>query len=562
MNRPRDRARNCPRSGHQNGKGIFFLFPAGPSYSIFVVSFLCFFGPLLASTHALSACSFAQGDPFQHGLSALKESRFEEALEALTAAEEEHPEDARVRNFRGIALAQLGKMTEAATEYQQAIRLDPKYEVAYRNFGFLLWTQRQSHQAREVLELAVALAPDDSFAHYYLGRVHLDARQYADGFRELKLSAVPWPADPAFLIQVATGYEAVGDRQEARKTLDHLSTIALTDSQTAQVASLLVAINEFEKSITMLKKASSRQPVESPSWAQFDLALAYLVSGNYEKASEQSQLYSELVRTNNLKPAAMSSAYSLIGITHARLGHGDLAVQALQRAATLDAGQEEGWMNFSRELMELSRYSQAISAIQEGIAASPKSYALHLRLGAAYLAAGRYKEAEDAFRTLVDAGDPLPTSYIGLTQVLLREGRPQDAVSMLSAAKQKLGDNFLLSYFLGLSLDHSGKRLEALAAFQEAMRQDPKNAEAHLESGKTELALGRLNDAIAELEEALRLSPGNLQARRLLSRAYHRAGDPVRAAKYAETSDEKPPAPEGDLLGDFLLPQWQIPPDN
>jgi tetratricopeptide (TPR) repeat protein len=525
------------------------------------LSLACCVCPSSGWARTVCVSSSLQEDAFQKGLSALKDSHFEEALEALSAAEQEHPEDARIRTFRGITLAQLGKMTEAAAEYQEAIRLDPKYEAAYRNFGFLLWTQRRIDQARATLTHAVALSPDDSFAHYYLGRVHLDARQYEDAFRELKLSGVSPPAEPEFLLQVATGYEALGERRESRKVLDQLSTLSLSDPQTAQVASLLLAINESDGAIALLKKASGRQLPDSVSWAQFDLALAYLMSGNYEKALAQGQSYLELVQTRNLKPATMGSAYSLIGITQARLGHGDLAVAALQRAATLDPGREEGWMNLSRELMELSRYPEAISAVQDGIAANAKSYSLHLRLGASLLGAGHYKEAEATFRTLVDAGDPLATSYVGLAQVLLREGRAEDAASILATAEQLTGENFLLSYFLGLSLDRAGKRLEAIAAYKESVRLDPKNAEAHLGLGKTELALGRVNDAIAELEETLRLSPNNLQARRLLSQAYRRAGDAANAAKYAEGSDETSLAPEGDLLGDFLLPQW-ITPEN
>lgn len=564
MNSESGGARICPCLGPQSGKDIPFRFPAICHFylTLPVLILVSCFGPSFRFAHTLSVFCFLQEDAFQKGLSALKEMHFEEALEALTAAEQEHPQDPRVRNFRGITLAQLGKTTEAAAEYQEAIRLDPKYEAAHRNLGFLLWTQRQLDLARETLVHAVALSPDDAFAHYYLGRVQLDARQYADAFRELKLSGVPWPADAGFLIHASTGYEAIGDQQGARKILDQLSTLPLSDSQIAQVASLLLAINEFGKAIAILTKASSRPSTNSVSWAQFDLGLAYLLSGNYEKALEQAQSCLDFMRTQNLPPAAMGPAYSLIGITHARLGRGDLAVQALRRAATLDPGQEEGWMNLSRELMELKRYPEAISVEQEGIAANPKSYALHLRLGAAHLAAGHYKEAEDAFRTLVEAGDPLPTSYVGLAQVLLREGRPEGAVTMLSAAKQKIGENFLLSYFLGLSLDRSGKRLEAIAAFQEAVGLDPKNAEAHLGLGKTELALGHLNDAVAELEETLRLSPGNPKARRLLSQAYRRAGDLARAAEYAEAPEEKSPAPEGDLLGDFLLPQWQTPANN
>ena len=92
-----------------------------------------------------------------------------------------------------------------------------------------------------------------------------------------------------------------------------------------------------------------------------------------------------------------------------------------------EAGNEENWLNLTRELMEANRYAEAI-ATHEAIAANPKSYALQLRLGASQLAAGKYAESEASFRALVDAGDPFPTSYVGLAQALLREGRAEDAV--------------------------------------------------------------------------------------------------------------------------------------
>jgi tetratricopeptide (TPR) repeat protein len=251
----------------------------------------------------------------------------------------------------------------------------------------------------------------------------------------------------------------------------------------------------------------------------------------------------------------------LIGIACAHRGQGERSVNAFRQAAILAPGEEERWLNLTRELMELNRYPDAISAAQNGLAANPKSYALHLRLGAAQLSAGHYAEAESVFRDLVVAGDPLPTGYVGLAQVLLRTGRAEEAASELADAQQKLGPNFLLSYFRGLSLDRAGKPSEALIAFQEATRLNPDNAEVHLSLGKTDLALGRVNRAIAELQEALRLNPSNVQAKRLLSQAYRRAGDTKSAEKFATASaDPPPPGPEGDLLGDFFVPHWQAPP--
>ena len=185
---------------------------------------------------------------------------------------------------------------------------------------------------------------------------------------------------------------------------------------------------------------------------------------------------------------------------------------------------------------------------------------MHLRLEATFLAAGRYAEAENVFRELVAAGDPLPTGYVGLAQVLLRTGRAQEADSKLGDAEKTLGRQFLLSYFRGLALDRAGKPSESVAAFREAVQLNSKSAEAHLNLGKMELAVSHLNEAIAELQFTLRLNPGDRQAKRLLSQAYRRAGDTKNAEKFAEASREDPVANEDSLLGDFIVPQWQTPP--
>ena len=59
----------------------------------------------------------AQDDVLQEGLTALSQNHLDVALDRFTAAEREHPSDARVRNFRGIVLARLGRNHEAAREY-------------------------------------------------------------------------------------------------------------------------------------------------------------------------------------------------------------------------------------------------------------------------------------------------------------------------------------------------------------------------------------------------------------------------------------------------------------
>jgi tetratricopeptide (TPR) repeat protein len=503
-----------------------------------------------------------EGGAFQRGLAALKENRLEDALAEFTTAEREQPENARVRNFRGILLVQTGKSAEAAAEYQEAIRLDPLLEDAYRNLGFLRWTEHQMEQAREALLRAVNLAPDDSFAHYYLGRVELDAQQFERAFHELEISRQPLPAEPGVLIQAATGYVSLGRQEDARKALEQLMKLHLSDAQSVGAASLLLSIHENASAIKILQALNKSRSADPASWTQFDLALAYLLSGSYVEACDDALVYAKSVRTADSESVELAQAWTVIGIANAHLNRGEESVQALRRAATFAPHEEEHWLNLTRELMELSRFPEAVSEAQNGFAANPRSYALRLRLGAAYLAAGRYAESESVFRDLVAAGDPLPLGYVGLAQVLLRTGRAADAATELADAEQKLGPKFLLSYFRGLALARAAKPAEALAAFQQAVQLDPKNVEARVNLGKTQLALGHVNEAISELRKSLRQDPENTQAKRLLSQAYRRAGDAQNAARYADSSTEPPAAPTNDLVGDFFVPELQFPPNG
>jgi tetratricopeptide (TPR) repeat protein len=505
-----------------------------------------------------SSC-VAQGDDLQRALTAFQNHHLNEALDTLTAAEREHPCDARIRNFRGIVLVQLGRNKDAEREYREALRIDPGLEDAHKNLGYLEWTEHNLEDARVQLTQALDLAPDDSFAHYYLGRVQLDGKLYQSAFQELDRSGVSWPSDVGFLIEAATGYRALNRHEEARKVINRLATMSLNDSEVVNVAWLLLSENENDTAINLLNQLSKRQYPACPNWAQFDLALTYLLSGNYENAAEQANILLKTPQHSSEAPSEAASVWSLVAIAKTHLNQEEAAVNAFRQAAKFDPKREEHWLNLTRELMERNRYADAISAAQEGLGANPKSYALHLRLGAAYLSVDRYHEAENIFRQLADAGDPLPTSYVGLAQVLLRTGRAEDAVSELTAARQKLGPNFLVSYFQGLALDRAARPAEAIAAFQEAIRLNPNSAEAHLGLGKTELAIGRISEATAELQEALRLSPGDIQAKRLLSQAYRKSGDAQTASRYAEQITEAPPSTEKDLMGDFLLPAWQTP---
>jgi Flp pilus assembly protein TadD len=498
----------------------------------------------------------AQGDAFQRGLIALKDGHLEIALSELTTAEQLAPSDARIRNFRGVTLVHLRRSDEAAQEYREAVRLDPRMEDAYRNLGLLEWTEHRLDEASEDLRHALALDPDDSFAHYYLGRVLLDSKNHAEALSELNRSSVPWPDDPEFLIQVAVADNILGRHEEEDRTIDRLVAMPLKGNQSITVVDLLLSAKHNEAAFHLLQELMQHQPSDG-QWARFDLARAYLVTQSYASAAARAR---EFIATTpkKISPTDLAAAWSLLGIAEANLKDSDTAINAFRQAAKLQPGNDEYCLNLTRELMDLSRYDEAIAAIQAGLVANPKSYALHLRLGAAFLASDRYADAEKSFRELVEANDPLPISYIGLAQVLMRTGRDEDAVVELTAAEQKLGPSFLVAYFRGLALKRAARPTDAISAFTEAVHLNPSSAEAHRDLGSTLLALGRITGAISELKESLGLAPSDPRTQRLLTQAYARSGDIKTARQYLDAQKDSPvPAP--DMQGDFILPSWQYP---
>jgi len=492
-----------------------------------------------------------QADAFAEGLLALKQNQIDLALKQLTVAERQHPSDARIRNFRGIVLVRLSKDDEAEAEYRESIRLDPRQPEAYRNLGFLDWTRHRLPDAGQALHTALTLAPGDQFARYYLGRVELEERQYTAAVGDLERTSNLWPEDPDFLLALAAAESALHRESREAAALAKAGTLRLDDAEAVRYGSLLLA-NDPERGVEVFRKIAATR---NAPWAQFDLALALLAARRFADAISVAESIAH--GDSSLR----AQAWTLLGIAEARARNSDRSIAAFREAARLVPGDEERWLDLTRQLMANGKYDDALDAVRQGLAANPDSYALRLRRGAVLLHSGQYREAEAVFRDLIAHGEPLDTTYVGLAQVLLRTGRAAEAVVELRQARTRLKDSFLLSYFLAVALDRAGKPEDSEQTFREAVRLAPLNAEARLGLGKSELRLRQLEPAKADLQEALRLDPSNPQAKRLLAQAFRMEHDSVEAARYASQTQPQPvPHTEALENNDFALPLWQYPP--
>lgn len=73
---------------------------------------------------------------------------------------------------RGIAHGQLGKITQAVSDFSEAIRLDPKSALAHYNRGNAYFDLKKLAEAAADFDATVSLDPGFALAFYNRGLIH------------------------------------------------------------------------------------------------------------------------------------------------------------------------------------------------------------------------------------------------------------------------------------------------------------------------------------------------------------------------------------------------------
>ncbi len=124
-------------------------------------------GLLLA---AGAAYALQSGDIIKQGIEAYRGGNYKRALELFTQAQKLDPGGPKPNYFIGSALEKLEEPDSAMTEYQTAIRIDPKYVEALTGLGKLLRKRGKTEEGTAKLQEAVKYSPKDSGGLYALGQ--------------------------------------------------------------------------------------------------------------------------------------------------------------------------------------------------------------------------------------------------------------------------------------------------------------------------------------------------------------------------------------------------------
>jgi tetratricopeptide (TPR) repeat protein len=452
----------------------------------------------------------------------------------------------------GDRLVSEGKYVEAIIAYRKAITVDEKFAQAHAHLadGYL-GLNDGFHALAESIRAADLLSDDDE-AQMAAGRLLILARRFDDAAAraERVLSRNPRHVEA----QILKGNAMLGVANLEAAIKDIQQAIANDPTDARSYAALGVAQmkkGQREQAESAFKRAVEAQP--SSYVAQMALGHYYWATGQLADAE------APLKRAVEIAPGIVLAQRALITyyIANGRLKDAEAPLKLMaETVKTVEArlALADLYVNVDR-IDEAVRVLKSVAREKEGFADAT------VRLAGIDSAQQR---AADAMREVdaVLAEQPRHLQALLLkARLLAADGKLDDAIERAKEAtvsgQRASSDAY---YLLGMLHSRRNQPEEAVAAFQEVIKLNPKGPEARLQLAQLHLYQGAPQMAVQYAQEAMNLAPDNRPARLMLGRALTAQGEVARAEAVLQALAVEAPgiAAVHVALGELLLVRSEL----
>lgn len=127
--------------------------------------------------------------PFERGLEASANRRYEEAIQRFSEAAAAGERAAEALSKRGVCKLRMGDATGAIADFEAALRADPKCAQALTNLGNAALEAGKLEEARDRYEAAIAADPEYPLAHHNFAVLLKRTGDIDGSVRELRRAA-------------------------------------------------------------------------------------------------------------------------------------------------------------------------------------------------------------------------------------------------------------------------------------------------------------------------------------------------------------------------------------
>ena len=322
------------------------------------------------------------------------------------------PAERRWAYYLGHLYRNKGPLTDAASNFEHALQLDPDDVATLVWLGEVHLALGRPDQAQPLFGRAIALDAESAAAWHGAGRVALAAREYPSAVEALERALALNPRATAIHQPLGLAYRGLGELERAAAHLERRGNV-----EVQPVDRLMLALDDLLDSV---------QAYEARGRAAFD-------AGEWAAAAD---LYG---RALELTPSDAGVRYRF-GTALWRMGDLQGAADQFERVEPTAPEYRDAVYGLGLVLDESDRPQEAIERLSAAIEQEPDD--LQLRLGLAGVL-GRSGRPDDALATYSEVLERDPTrtdAAFGYAMNLVRLGRYADARDRFEASAEAFPD--------------------------------------------------------------------------------------------------------------------------
>ena len=210
----------------------------------------------------------------------------------------------------GQEARQKGELEDAATDYQEALRLDPNYVEAHNELGALLAGAGRSAAALEQYSAVLRLQPGSPQAHENAGNELLKLGRLDDAFSEFQAATNLAPADAQPVCLMGKVLLRQGQNAAAAAAFENALRLNVNDSTNLVYLACVLAsdpsaaLSNGPRAVELSERANQLTGGSRP-YVLATLAMAYAETGRFADARQTVQAALNLAATN--RPEMMAS---------------------------------------------------------------------------------------------------------------------------------------------------------------------------------------------------------------------------------------------------------------
>jgi tetratricopeptide (TPR) repeat protein len=386
--------------------------------------------------------------------------------------------DAGAHNNLGVVFYSKGLFADAAEQFERALELDPRMQVAERNLQIV-----------------------------YFGTDHFD-----NSLRELRQILEIDPADLEARAQLARMYLLGGDASAAARELRALLAVRPMDSRLlGWLGRAEMRLGDLDAALLVLKQGADAEPRD----ARIRMQLGEVLYLRGMAAEARDWLERALALDDTI-----AEAHHLLAFVCGELGDNASAHRHSARAIELNPGYAKADRSLSLDRYSEARYEELVGERGARPAVAVGGGLVHYSLGLALRQKGLYDDALIEFRRALERGEDRYLVRQAQAEMLLLRGSSMEAVALYGELIEEEPASPKLWNELGVASHQAGRLAEAQDAYGRAITLDPKYALAWNNLGVVRHHRGEAGTRDA-FESALRTGRAVSQAWRNLGWLQH-----------------------------------------